>query len=263
MGHPLLPGLRRSQPAPQDEVGRRGASRTRGARRTDIQSRSRLLSNGRSHRSRALPGAPSRPPRPTRPPGAKRPPSVLLLPSPSGDRLILRRLSPAEARCNDRQPEQRDRVVVGRDAILALDAAAVASMNHHLFPLRSEAGAAGRHQRPAATGPIAWSTLVNVAGGETERAMIAVPAARDGWADKRPAPPALERFLTIGADPAQPRLAPVRPASRPAIAAAAGPGLIVSMLGAGPGGVVLAREPVDRLAMKSWHGRDPPLRCGC
>ncbi len=70
-------------------------------------------------------------------------------------------------------------------------------MEQHLFSLRTMEDADRLHQGAAAAGPVPRPRVIDVAGVKAERAVVAVPAAGNGRADKGPAAAALERFLPI------------------------------------------------------------------
>src|SRR5262245_5135837 len=72
-------------------------------------------------------------------------------------------------------------------------------MDHHLLAVGSVCDANGRHQCTARTEAITRSPQVYVTRGEAQRAMVAVPPARDGCANEGAAAAALERLALVGA----------------------------------------------------------------
>jgi len=118
-----------------------------------------------------------------------------------GNRRIVGGAATPRVGCHRHQPQQGEWVVVSRNAVAALDAAAVAAVHDDLLPLRFEEGSDRRHQGPARTRPIAGTTRIDVARGQAERAMIPVGSTGDGWADKGAAATAFERLPAIGPVP--------------------------------------------------------------
>jgi hypothetical protein len=72
-------------------------------------------------------------------------------------------------------------------------------VNYQLLSIRPERHADRGHQRSAGTGPISWPPQVDMAGGQAEGAVIAVPAARDGRPNEGAAAAALERVALVRA----------------------------------------------------------------
>lgn len=95
------------------------------------------------------------------------------------------------------QAQESKGVVVGGDAVLTLDAAAVAAVHHHLLPIRPVGNADGRHQGPARAGTIARPPQIDVAGSQAEGTVIAMSATGDGRPDESTAAAALERIALV------------------------------------------------------------------
>jgi len=151
------------------------------------------------------------------------------------------------------EPQQGEWIVIGRDPVVTFHPTTTATMQHDLFPLRSEKGADRRHQGATATRPIPRSPVVDVAGRKAERTVVAVPATRHRWADECSTVTAFESLATIGRSPlwrpmAVRRICPV--------------GLRRSLRGALPPErtVVKLTIVVDDVvefqvvAMETWHG---------
>ena len=118
-----------------------------------------------------------------------------------------------------RKPQQGHRVVVGGNPVLALDAAAVAAMDHHLLAIRPKRDADGRHQRPARARPIPRPPQIDVAGGQAQGTVIAVPAAGDGRPHEGAAAAAFERVALVAPGPRAERdILPRSPWPRPGLA---------------------------------------------
>src|SRR6185312_165246 len=72
-------------------------------------------------------------------------------------------------------------VVVGRDAIVSLEAAGKATMDEHLLALGPSKRPDRRHQPAAATGPVARVVAIDVTRVKTERAVVTVPPTARRW----------------------------------------------------------------------------------
>ena len=115
----------------------------------------------------------------------------------SGNRLIVRAAALPALGSHRRQTKQGEWVVVGRNTIAALNAAAVAAVNDDLLPLQFEEGPDRCHQGAAGTCPVAGPARVDVTRGEAERAMVPVMPTGDGRSDKGATAAALERLPAI------------------------------------------------------------------
>jgi hypothetical protein len=106
--------------------------------------------------------------------------------------------------------QEGEGVVIGGDPVAALDATAIAAMNHHLLAIGPEGDANRRHQGTAGTGTIAWPPQVDVARGKAQRTVVAVPSPRDGCADESATAPAFEWLALVGTGArAEGQIAPV------------------------------------------------------
>jgi len=107
------------------------------------------------------------------------------------DRLLLSGRG-APSRRHGREPQQGDRVVIGGNPILTLNAAAVAAMDHQLLAIRPKRYANRWHQRPAGARAISRPPQIDVAGGQAQGAVIAVAATKDRRPHEGPAAAAFE-----------------------------------------------------------------------
>ena len=107
----------------------------------------------------------------------------------------------ALGRGDGRKPQEGDRVVVGGNPVLALDAAAVAAMDHHLLSVRSKGNSYGGHQRSTGTRSIPRPAQIDMTGRQAQGAVIAVPAARNGRSHEGAAAAAFERVALVAPGP--------------------------------------------------------------
>jgi hypothetical protein len=139
-------------------------------------------------------------------------PYIVLTPSPSlRDRLlqflaVVNSRYLAASRCNEREAEAGEEIVVGGDAVVAFDAAAETQVEQYLFAFAAIEDADRSHQGTTTTCAVARLSVVDVPGVETERTVVAVTATGHGRADERFAMAALERLATV----CHPLLAPRR-----------------------------------------------------
>lgn len=132
-----------------------------------------------------------------------------------------------------------DVIVVGSDAAVACFAASQALVNDDLFTIAPKPGANGFHQTAAIAQPVAGRLTIDMPRIETERTVIAMSPAADGWADKGSAMTALEFF----------RAGPVVRRRKPA--------LLSGLLAPRSDAAVLKFNIVDVLhcvECDSWHG---------
>lgn len=131
-------------------------------------------------------------------------------------RLHLRRLRRVPLRfCHpgwgqQREGHQHQRVVVRRDAVPSLDAAAEAAVHQHLFPRPPDEHPDWGHERPAAARPVTGPRLVHMPRVQADRAVVPVTPAAQRRTDHRLAVPAAETLRLR--PPCRAALAPRRPA---------------------------------------------------
>ena len=88
------------------------------------------------------------------------------------------RLGAAGARRHHRQDQHQGEIIIRRDAVEALKAAAQAAMHQHMLAAGALERANGGHPRATGIEPVARLARVYVARMQAKWAMVAVPAAR-------------------------------------------------------------------------------------
>lgn len=112
------------------------------------------------------------------------------------DGLILILLA-AEPGLDERQAHQEQRVVVGGNPVVALEATAQAAMQQHLLAVWAEERSGRRHERLAVTGAVAGRLAVDVQRVQAAGTVVALASAGERQTDKGLAVPALERLADI------------------------------------------------------------------
>jgi hypothetical protein len=97
-------------------------------------------------------------------------------------------------RLHDSQPHNGSEVVISRDAVVPLEAAAKAAMDDDVLALRTRERTHGRHRCPTRAGTVAGPFAVDVARVQAARAMIAVLATVQRPPYECPAVPAAKLF---------------------------------------------------------------------
>ncbi len=95
----------------------------------------------------------------------------------------------------DGQREDEVKVVVGGDAVKALEATAEAEMDDNVLAVGALEGTDGLHERATGPGAVAGAAVIHVAGVEAEWAVVAVVAATGQWPDEFVAVAALEALV--------------------------------------------------------------------
>ena len=103
----------------------------------------------------------------------------------------------AEPGLDERQAHQEQRVVIGRNPVMTLDATAQAAMHHYLFPVWAEEGARRSHERLACAAAVARCFLIDMQRVQAAWAVVALPSAGKRQSNKRLTLPALERFADV------------------------------------------------------------------
>ncbi len=93
------------------------------------------------------------------------------------------------------QRQYQGEIIIRRDAVEPLEAAAQAAMHEHVFVAGALERTDGRHPRGTGVQPVARLTRVDMARMQTEGAMVAVPPARWHGCDEAATVHALEDAL--------------------------------------------------------------------
>jgi hypothetical protein len=105
-------------------------------------------------------------------------------------------LSP-EAGLEEGEAGQELDVVVGGDAVVALQATAEAAVDEHRFAAEAVEAADGGHLRAAGAGAVAGATVIHMPRVQAKRAVVAVPPAEHGRADQGATVAAAELLATF------------------------------------------------------------------
>lgn len=109
---------------------------------------------------------------------------------------------PRDPPCHIGQRQHQDEIVVGRDAVMPLDATTETAMHYGVLAIGADERSYGRHRATAGTGAVAGQTVVHMSRVQTDGTVIAVsPAARHG-PDEDTAVPAAKLFRPIWSLPA-------------------------------------------------------------
>ncbi len=99
--------------------------------------------------------------------------------------------------CDEEEFFEQEHIVVGGEAVVALEAAAEAAMDEHRLAVGPCEARDGDHLRIAVARAVAGAATVHMARTEAERAVIAVLTAADRWPDEGAAMDTFERLAPL------------------------------------------------------------------